>query len=617
MNFWETEGASIQQSQIEDILNNRPTLIALFNETTFMDEFYSQKPKLVEYLAKPEIIRQMLEFIYDVDKMTTLTFKQQCDYPFIAFNVLSNMNPAITEALYKNNDLLLYFFSIENRNMDKYITSQGYFQAIAKNMLSDLNSHSEEFVKLLKADAEKRVFPLVRNLSRANAEVIKDILTSTKSYIKKLQNCIFEYLLFYFLNEQFKDGEDIREMFENLNDLFTFLRQEGVKYDYKLKYEYTLYSDKYVKNRKYKEEIYTFKLILLKYIAETKQIAKCDTPEVFIKAYKDFRSSEKFTFLVNSTLEFFRILARNEEFPSVANPAFIAELLVIVKTVAKNDIIHKHVFEILKCLNKYISTNQPSIDIIAEFLIEAKPKLRMPNQSDGFRNSISLHFIQNLINDINLDMVNSAAKQELKEWRDQLNTVFTKLCFDPSLSKMSNLDESCDVQIIVAENFRFIGDEHINENRDHTEDKILKPEPIDSATKTHVFFNINHREYKDYNNSNDDNINSPEIDFPLDNQLYSIEDISDSKTDNFVNKEHFGDRNTLKNDLFSPVKSKTHIFEFEERGSHSDLGPSKSFSKKLSGSQFNLDKGSRQKKDIFDLGGFDNQKAFEGFDEFK
>ena len=47
------------------------------------------------------------------------------------------------------------------------------------------------------------------------------------------------------------------------------MKTQETIYKYKLKYEYTLYSEEYVKNNTLKEPIYHFKLILLNYIAFT------------------------------------------------------------------------------------------------------------------------------------------------------------------------------------------------------------------------------------------------------------------------------------------------------------------------------------------------------------
>lgn len=72
--------------------------------------------------------------------------------------------------------------------------------------------------------------------------------------------------------------ENINEKFDNLNDIFEHIQTLDNVYKYKLKYEYTLYSEEFVKNELNKENIYSLKLALLKYISKTKQIKTCKHP---------------------------------------------------------------------------------------------------------------------------------------------------------------------------------------------------------------------------------------------------------------------------------------------------------------------------------------------------
>lgn len=608
-----TDTVVAQQSYIDEILSNKPTLSALFSDPGFMTSFYSQKPKLIEYLSKTDTIRQMIEYMYDIDKISELTYKQQCDYPFVAFNILSNVNPTITEVLYKNNELLQYFFSIERRNMDGYMTSQGYFQATVKNMLSDVNAHNESFVKVLKIDAERRIFPLVRNLSKANAEILKEILVSTKSYIKKLQTCVFEYLLFYFLNEQFKDTEEVVDMFENLNDLFEFLRRENVKYNYKIKYEYTLYSDKYVKNRKYKREIYGFKLVLLKYIAETKQIMKCQNPHVFLTSYKDYKQFPKFLFLLNNLVEFFRILSFNEDFVLTITPEFISDLIEIIKISYKNDIIHKHAFTVLYNLSKYISTNKAATTIVVDFLVELKPELKNPKESKGFCNRISLDFVYKLLESLNFNIIDLQHKEMLMQWKISLTVIFTKLCFDPSADKLPNVDDSTDIQVIINNNFKLTADNTEDDAHDYCEDRIMKPEPMRSPIKAHVYFNVRERNYKDYDNI-ENSLEDNELDSSLDKQLYSTEELELelNKVDSgFIDVDRYSHKD-YNNSWTGENTPKSNIFNFSGDKEFNGVSNDNAVE---NGETFKVITVSEDGITTPHIKGFDNQKKFYHFKE--
>ena len=53
-------------------------------------------------------------------------------------------------------------------------------------MITELNPHLILFTKILKIKAENYIFPLVKNLSKANTEIIKEILSSVNEKLKKL-----------------------------------------------------------------------------------------------------------------------------------------------------------------------------------------------------------------------------------------------------------------------------------------------------------------------------------------------------------------------------------------------------------------------------------------------
>lgn len=210
----------------------------------------------------------MLDYIFSPNP-DSKNLIETTHFSFFSYKAVSDCNPQLTEILIKEKKYLKKIFSLINDNLEKNLTSRGYFQSILKNFLSDLNSHLVLFVKRIKENPEQYVFPLVKNLNKANSEIIKDILTSENPKLKKLQLCIFEYLLFYFLNEQFK-RENADEQFKNLNDIFSHIQTIDNVYKYKLKYEHTLYSEEFVKNQQNKENIYSVKLSLLNYIAATK-----------------------------------------------------------------------------------------------------------------------------------------------------------------------------------------------------------------------------------------------------------------------------------------------------------------------------------------------------------
>lgn len=235
-----------------------------------------------------------------------------------------------------------------------------------KNFLSDLNPQLVSFVKALKESPELYIFPLVKNLNKANAEIIKDILSSSNEKLRKLQLCVFEFLLFYFLNEQF-GPEDLQERFANLLDIFRFAQTIDIVYSYKLKYEHTLYSEEFVKNEANKELIYSLKLVLLNYIAITKQIKTCKKPEVFLESYKKYASSPKVLFYVRDLLQFFEVLSRNKEFE--LNEVFLKRLFRVLLSFPNKDVIHFTAFKLLENQIKTLNSSPVLLSLLSEFLL--------------------------------------------------------------------------------------------------------------------------------------------------------------------------------------------------------------------------------------------------------
>ena len=90
-----------------------------------------------------------------------------------------------------------------------------------------------------------------------------------------------------------------------------------------MKYEYTLYSEEYVKNNSLKEPIYYFKLILLNYIAYTEQIKTAKSPQKFIQTLDKYNKSKRSFFYKLEMMKFFKILSNNEQFHNDVDAVFV------------------------------------------------------------------------------------------------------------------------------------------------------------------------------------------------------------------------------------------------------------------------------------------------------
>lgn len=186
---------------MSSLLSHKPTLEMVFAHPSFLDEVAYQNEQLFEFLSSQENVGKLLDLVFQSHHEGAS--EKLAHEAFFAFKSIAECQPRLTEAILKEQTSFKKIFSLIKDNKDQNLTARGYFQSIMKNFLSDQNPQLLAFVKALKESPEHYIFPLVKNLNKANAEIIKDILSSSNEKLHKLQLCIFEFLLFYFLNEQF------------------------------------------------------------------------------------------------------------------------------------------------------------------------------------------------------------------------------------------------------------------------------------------------------------------------------------------------------------------------------------------------------------------------------
>ena len=56
--------------------------------------------------------------------------------------------------------------------------AQGYLQSIIRNHLGNINENKALFCQMLTQNRKQYLYPLVENPSKANCEIIRDILTN-------------------------------------------------------------------------------------------------------------------------------------------------------------------------------------------------------------------------------------------------------------------------------------------------------------------------------------------------------------------------------------------------------------------------------------------------------
>jgi hypothetical protein len=488
MEFWTTEGANVKESRMKDLISQKATLEEFFNEPTFIEEFYTQNPQLIEILSRSENIEKLIFYISITQPPPNLTHKQCCDYAFFSFTILSGCNPEIMKVFNSSDFLIEKLFEISTTDYDLFITSQGYYQTIIKNFFSDMNPTLNDFLDAFLSCGKKWVISIVNNLSQSNKEVIIDILNNQSPKMKGLQQFMFDYLLSYFLNEKFvgRSEEFIEEIFENVNDVFNYLKKYQLNYNFKQKYTKTLFSNKTIRNPQYSEKLYYFKLNLLTYLVSKDQIKTFENPYLLLNSCRKFKSSVKYYFYLLQNLSLFICFSEKEEFVKNCCVKFINLLFEILKEENKKDIIHNKIFAILQNLKNLIDQDKNVFDLVTNYLVYYKNRFILPNKTKKNINEVSLSFIYQLLKEINMEKIENKQKQkDLSDFKIQLENIFTPLCMNEKIQNDISKEK-----IVVNVDFNlFNKNSFVEDKRFQYEEQLIsnKPQKTENKNTTRNF----------------------------------------------------------------------------------------------------------------------------------
>lgn len=166
-------------------------------------------------------------------------------------------------------------------------------------------------------------------LTRANSEVLKHFLTFEHPKAKKIQQNLFDYLLYYYLTEQFTAIKQ-REYMMNLENIFQGLLEFERELNFKTKYEFALYTDKNIKNQENREILYQFRLYLLKYLSKFDQLKGPKNLAKFLFSYRAYKQSKMVFFYLKHLLEICLNWVEKEKIRKRMNTEFIVSLLQIL-----------------------------------------------------------------------------------------------------------------------------------------------------------------------------------------------------------------------------------------------------------------------------------------------
>lgn len=534
MDFWNTEGQNVKQSKINDLIKSDAALELFFKEPTFIDEFYTQKPDLIKILSQKKNLLKLINWIYTINPQKNFTKKENCDFAFFSFTILSTCNPEITKEIIKDINLIEKLFFVTKCDSNLYITAQGYFQSLLKNFLSKMNPFMDQFIDAFLSCAKKWVYCIVGNLNQANREIVKDILSNKSTKMKDLQNFMFDYFISFFFNELFVDqvNNDVEDLFENANSILMFLKTNKIIFFFKKKYSQNLFSNRSVKNKEFSEYLYSFKMNLLTYLVSIDQFKTYQNPYLFLYSCKKFKTSNKYMFYLIQNLSLFCNFSEKEEFIKDCTFNFVELLLEIAEEEKRKDIIHKKLFIIINNLKNFINNDKKSFDLITSFLINKKNKFLNPYKKSKNINDISYSFILDVLKNIDFEKIsNNQSKIDLINFKNELEKIFTNLCSNDKIKSTNLIIEQ---KIVIGDDFNFFGSKiNLDDKRFHYEDDIINKKTLNNKNKL-------------VNNISSEKNNT--------NSVFE----KDDKNNVFENFKNKNTNNNKKNDLFENFNNKNN-----------------------------------------------------------
>jgi hypothetical protein len=469
MDFWTAYGGDIKHSEINNLIKDGTPLETLFEQPTFLDEFYSQQSYLVEYLSRLDVVQKLVSYITEVDDFEKNSYTSACHYPFYAFTIFSNCNVKITEILYNNEELLSDLLFVGSKNPDQYITSQGYLFGMVKNWLAPTNPLADTFIKILKSQSEKFVLPLIHHLCRSNAEIIKEILSSNAENFHDYQASIFEYVIYFYLNEKF-DADFVEansEVFQNLFSIFKFLTEESIKFEYKKNYIQKLFYIKCIKNQDLLFELSYFRVIVLNYLAKTKQIKSQVIDIVFANQYNNFElRSQRIAYLV-SILSFYRLLSANPEFLEFVKIEFVEFLVGLLRFAPKNDILHFNLVSTLTNISGWINSNPQALFNTCSFIFNEHSLIAsQPDRKQVGPSFISTHFLGKILDKLDVErLADPRLKYQINQLKQLYTQIFKKLCFEGVNESAISLKRA-NIKLDIDNEFELFGSQQAKESHE-------------------------------------------------------------------------------------------------------------------------------------------------------
>jgi hypothetical protein len=85
------------------------------------------------------------------------------------------------------------------------------------------NSLNENFIELLITNVKEWILPMVKNVTTSNMGILKEIFGNENEKLRLVKQKLFEFVMFYYLQEQFGNVEEKENVFWELKGLLEFL----------------------------------------------------------------------------------------------------------------------------------------------------------------------------------------------------------------------------------------------------------------------------------------------------------------------------------------------------------------------------------------------------------
>jgi hypothetical protein len=451
--LFSTISTATRHDDLESLIVGGAGLTSVLGHNDFQFELNMRQKFFNDYFQNPQILNELVRLFQTIEVSDQLDFDAQCKYAFLACQVLSaNMN-SIIEGLIQNYKIFASMFDVVKLNSTHYVTAQGYFYEIFKSLIHDYNDHKLDIIRLISENKEDLIYPMVSNLSAANAFSIKEVLVNQTTEMTSLKNDLFNHMVNYFLKDQAFEEQSL-QMCDNAFENMTMILKSLISEKPELRLECINCSS--LKNffspnsHAGNNSDYNFRLLLATYYASVNAIIGFENFENIIVQMGSFIDNKSNLITVKYIVDLFKILCANETFRKQIEPYFLKLIFQIITAYPMNDVLHFQCFSIIDLLLSTIEASIVLRPILICFLLEACKRQKGPKSSSKDLNKISLHFIAKPILKLHIERIeDQEEKIELQNLQADFREIF---CLsDTQVSSNSLIDFSSIVKIIKQE----------------------------------------------------------------------------------------------------------------------------------------------------------------------